>query len=94
VIDLVGSQVVNMKFLFSFFLNLKPYLEVCISNSIIRTVLLKAENKFEEKRKRAEQSDDSLEEEFEETIDSLSDEDNNDDDLQELFMPIPQRPQM
>ncbi|CAF4781983.1 unnamed protein product, partial [Rotaria sp. Silwood1] len=65
--------------------------EVCVSNSFIRTLLLKAEIKFEEKRKRAEQSDDSLEEEREETIDSLSDEDNNNDDLQILFKPIPQK---
>ncbi len=71
--------------------------EVCVSNSFIRAVLLKAEVKFEEKRKRAEQSDDSLEEEHGESFDSLSDEDNNDDDdddIKDLFNPIPQRQQM
>jgi hypothetical protein len=68
---------------------------VCVSNSFIRAVLRKAEIKFEEKRKRAEQSDDSLEDEHEQTIDSLSDEDNNDDDdLQVLFNPIPQKQPM
>jgi hypothetical protein len=72
--------------------------EVCVSNSFIRAVLLKAEVKFEEKRKRAEQSDDSLEEEHGESFDSLSDDDNNDDDddddVKDLFNPIPQRQQM
>lgn len=80
------------------------WIEVCISNGFIRSLLLK----FEEKLKRAEQSDDSLEEEREQTIDSLSDVDedelvhdnnnnnnnNDDDDLNILFSPIPQRRQM
>ena len=76
-------------------------LEVCISNGFIRSLLLKYEIKFEEKLKRAEQSDDSLEEEREQTVDSLSDIDddefiNKDDghDLNILFSPIPQRQQM
>lgn len=67
---------------------------MCLSNSFIRSLLLKAEAKFEEKRKRAEQSDDSLEEDHDETVDSLSDDDNNDDDLQVLFSPIPQKKPM
>ena len=67
------------------------YLEVCPSKSLIRAALLKAEAKFEEKYKCAEQSDDSLEEEHSETIDSLSDEENNEDDIQMLFNPIPQQ---
>lgn len=73
-------------------------LEVCIWNSFIRPVLLKSEIKFEEKRKRAEQSDDSLEEEHEQTFDSLSEDDEEDegDDalLHVLFNPIPQKQQM
>jgi hypothetical protein len=67
--------------------------EVCASNSFIRAVLLKSEIKFEEKRKRAEQSDDSLEEEHEQTFDSLSDDDDDNDDLHILFHPIPQKQQ-
>ncbi|CAF0889180.1 unnamed protein product [Adineta steineri] len=69
--------------------------EVCASNSFIRAVLLKAEIKFEEKRKRAEQSDDSLEEEHEETSESISDDDIHDDadGFQDLFNPIPQKKQ-
>jgi hypothetical protein len=79
--------------LFNLFLIIIRYLEVCASNSFIRAVLLKAEIKFEEKRKRAEQSDDSLEEEHEQTFDSLSDDDDDNDDLQVLFNPIPQKQQ-
>lgn len=71
--------------------------EVCISNSFIRALLIKWEIKFEEKRKRAEQSDDSLEEEHERTFDSLSedeDDDHDDDALHVLFNPIPQKQSM
>ena len=52
-------------------------------------MLLKAESKFFEKRQRAEQSDDSLEEELLDTVDSLS---ADEDDSHDLFLPIPQRP--
>ncbi len=65
---------------------------MCTANSFIRAVLLKSEIKFEEKRKRAEQSDDSLEEENEQTLDSLSDDD-EEEDLEVLFHPIPQKQQ-
>ncbi len=91
-IDLVENQVVRKKnkvFLFCYYL-LCGYLGVCTTNSFIRAVLLKSEIKFEEKRKRAEQSDDSLEEENEQTLDSLSD---DDEDLEVLFHPIPQKQQ-
>ncbi len=68
---------------------------MCLSNSFIRAVLLKSEIKFEEKLKRAEQSDDSLELEHEQTFDSLSDDDDdNNDDLHVLFNPIPQKQQV
>lgn len=70
---------------------------MCISNSFIRALLIKWEIKFEEKRKRAEQSDDSLEEEHERTFDSLSedeDDDHDDDALHVLFNPIPQKQSM
>ena len=102
-IDLVENQVVRNDnfdyfFLFLFILKYLLFIEVCGLNSLIRSVLIKAEIKYEEKRKRAEQSDDSLEEDYEQTIDSLSDEDNNNnneqDDLQILFNPIPQKQQM
>ncbi len=66
---------------------------MCTTNSFIRAVLLKSEIKFEEKRKRAEQSDDSLEEENEQTLDSLSDDDEEGEDLEVLFHPIPQKQQ-
>jgi hypothetical protein len=72
--------------------SLLSFLEVCSSNSSIRSVLLKAEYKFDEQRQRAEQSDDSLEEERQEIVDSLSEDDHDaDDDSEDLFSPIPQR---
>jgi hypothetical protein len=51
---------------------------MCMSNNLIRTILLKAEIKLEEKRQYVDQSDDSL------------DEEDYQDDSQVLFMPIPQ----
>ena len=91
-IDLVENQVVRRNS--RYVIRIIRSLEVCSANSFIRAVLLKSEIKFEEKRKRAEQSDDSLEENHEQTLDSLSDDDDDDqDDLHVLFQPIPEKQQ-
>ena len=97
-IDLVENQVVSFISPGEHSFNVCSS-EVCISNSFIRALLVKSEIKFEEKRKRAEQSDDSLEEEHEQTFDSLSededdDHDDDDDALHVLFNPIPQKQSM
>jgi hypothetical protein len=77
--DRFGRKPSGWNYIFhSIFFFLCLFVEVCMSNNLIRTILLKAEIKLEEKRQYVDQSDDSL------------DEEDYQDDSQVLFMPIPQ----